>query len=70
MVVQFNRTAITPVWIVLFGVLGLLWSSLSIPMGVLLLMVGLAGPVLMLILSSETSALARVVPRDRSQKAR
>jgi hypothetical protein len=56
----------------MFGLLGLLWSALSVAMGVLLVMVGLAGPVVMLILSSEPSVtLARVVPRVHgSQGAR
>jgi hypothetical protein len=73
MLVQFNRTAITHAWLIVFGLLAVLWSSLSVPMGVLLLMAGLAGPVVMLILSSEISAtLARVVPRrvDGSPSAR
>ena len=72
MFVQFNRTAIIPIWLVVFGLLALLWSPLSVPMGVLLFMVGLAGPVVMLILSKETSAtLASAAPRvDGSQRAR
>jgi hypothetical protein len=72
MFVQFNTTTITPVWILVFGLLALLSSPLSVAMGVLLLMVGLAGPVVMLILSSKTSVtLARAVPRvDGSQSAR
>jgi hypothetical protein len=70
MFVQFNRTTITAVWILVFGLLGLLWSALSVAMGVLLVMVVLAGPVVMLILSSEPSVtLARVVPRVYGSQA-
>jgi hypothetical protein len=72
MFVHVNGTAIIRVWLVVFGLLALLWSPLSVPMGVLLTMVGLAGPVVMLILSKEAPAmLAPVVPRvDGSQRAR
>jgi hypothetical protein len=70
MFVPFNRTAITRVWLLVFGLLAVLWSPLSVAMGVLLLMVGLAGPVVMLILSSEPSVtLARVVPRVYGSQA-
>ena len=60
MLVQFNRTAIIPVWLVVFGLITLLWSPLSVAMGVLLLLVGLAGPLAMLILWKERSP---AVPR-------
>jgi hypothetical protein len=64
MFVPFNRTTITPVWLIAFALLALLWSPMSAAMGVLLLTVGVAGPVVMLILSREPSpCVARAVPR-------
>jgi hypothetical protein len=65
MFVPINPTTITPVWLVVFGLLVLLWSPLSVAMGALLLMVGLAGPLTMLILWSDPTptgapAVARV----------
>jgi hypothetical protein len=64
MFVQFNRTTITPVWVIAFGLLALLWSPMSVAMGVLLLTVGVAGPVVTLYLWREPSPrVARAVPR-------
>ena len=64
MFVPFNRTTITPVWVIAFGLLALLWSPMSVAMGVLLLTVGVAGPVVMLNLWREPSPrVARAVPR-------
>lgn len=63
MFVQINRTTIIPLWLVVFVLLGLLWSTLSVAMGVLLLQVGLAGPAVMLILGSDPSlTVARAAP--------
>jgi ACR3 family arsenite efflux pump ArsB len=58
MFVQFNRTAITPLWLVVFGLLALLWSPPSVAMAVLLLLVGLAGPAAMLIVWKQASPAA------------
>jgi CHASE2 domain-containing sensor protein len=58
MFVQFNRTAITPLWLVVFGLLALLWSPPSVAMAVLLLLVGLAGPAAMLIVWKQPSPAA------------
>src|SRR6476660_1361683 len=55
MFVQFNRTTMTPLWLVVFGLLALLWSPLSAATGVLLFLVGFAGPAVMLILWSDRS---------------
>lgn len=64
MFVPINPTTITPVWLVVFGLLVLLWSPLSVAMGALLLMVGLAGPLTMLILWSDpTATVAPAVAR-------
>lgn len=52
MFVHFHRTVIAPVWLVVFGLLAVLWSPPSVAMGVVLLLVGLAGPAVMLILWS------------------
>jgi hypothetical protein len=63
MFVHFSRTVIIPVWLVTFGLIALLWSPMSVAMGVLLLLVGLAGPAAMLILWKEPSpAFPRVGP--------
>ncbi len=60
----FNRTTITPVWVIAFGLLVLLWSPMSVAMGMLPLTVGVAGPVVMLILWREPSPrVARAGPR-------
>ena len=64
MFVPFNRTTITPFWLIAFALLALLWSPMSVPMGVLLLTVGVTGSVVMLILSREPSPrVARAVTR-------
>ena len=63
MFVHFNRTVIAPVWLVVFGLLALLWSPLSVAMGVVLLLVGLAGPAVMILtLWSDPVKVARAVP--------
>jgi hypothetical protein len=50
MFVHFHRTVIAPVWLVVFGLLALPVVTPSVAMGVVLLLVGLAGPAVMLIL--------------------
>jgi len=50
MFVHAYRTVIAPVWLIVFGLLALLWSPPSVAMGAALLVVGLAGPAAMLIL--------------------
>jgi hypothetical protein len=64
MFVHFNRTVIAPVWLVVFGLLALLWSPLSVAMGVVLLLVGLAGPAVMILTlwSDPSVKVARAVP--------
>jgi len=64
MFVPFNRTAITAVWFVAFGLIALLWSPPSVAMGVFLFLVGLGGPAAMLFLWNEPSpTVAHAVPR-------
>jgi hypothetical protein len=71
MFVQFNRTTISPLWLVVFGLLALLWSPLSVAMGVLLFLVGFAGPAVMLILwSGRSVTVAHEVPRVDGSKER
>ena len=48
MFIRFSRTAIAPVWLVVFGLAALVWSPMTVGMGALLLVVGLAGPALLL----------------------
>jgi hypothetical protein len=70
MFVLFNRTTITPVWVIAFGLLALLWSPMSVAMGVLLLTVGVAGPVVTLNLwRGPSPRAARAVPRRRIVRA-
>ena len=71
MFVQFTRTTITPLWLVVFGLLALLWSPLSVAMGVLLFLVGFAVPAVMLILWNDRSlTVARDAPRVDGSKER
>lgn len=49
MFVRFARTAIAPVWLIVFGLLALMWSPLTAAMGALLLLVGLAGSAALLL---------------------
>jgi hypothetical protein len=42
--VRVTRKAIVPVWFVVFGLVVLVWSPLTVAMGALLLLVGLAAP--------------------------
>lgn len=44
MFVRVTRTAIAPLWLVVFGLVALVWSPLTVAMGALLLLVGLAAP--------------------------
>jgi predicted RND superfamily exporter protein len=48
-----SRKAIIPMWLVLFGLLALLWSPLTVVTGVVLLTVGVVGSATMLILWKE-----------------
>jgi hypothetical protein len=43
MFVRVARMAIGPVWLIAFALVVLVWSPLTVGMGLLLLMVGLAG---------------------------
>jgi hypothetical protein len=72
MFVHFNRTTIPSLWLLIFGLLALLWSPLSVAMGVLLLMVGISGPAAMLILwGRRPVTVALAAPRvEASQRAR
>lgn len=47
---RFSRTAIVPLWLVVFGLVALTWSPLTVATGVLLFVVGIAGPAAMLVL--------------------
>jgi hypothetical protein len=44
MFVRFTRTAIVPIWLLGFGLVALVWAPLTVAMGALLLLVGVAGP--------------------------
>jgi hypothetical protein len=57
----FNRTVIIPVWLVLFALFGLSAWPMPVGMGVLLLIVGIAVPVIILILRNETPATSAAV---------
>lgn len=46
----FTRTTVAPLWLVVFALIALLWSPMTVAMGVLLLLIALAGPAAMLIL--------------------
>ena len=43
MFLRVARMAVVPVWLIAFALVVLVWSPLSVAMGVLLLLVGLAG---------------------------
>ena len=43
MFVRFTRSAIVPLWLIVFGLAALMWSPMTVAMGSLLLLVGLAG---------------------------
>lgn len=60
----FNRTAIIPVWIVVFGLLALFWSPLTVTTGVLLLIGAVAVPTIMLVVWKERSPIT--VPAGES----
>lgn len=47
---RLSPTVIAPVWLLLFGVLVLLWSPLTLLMGALLLLIAFAGPAAMFLL--------------------
>ena len=48
MFVRISRTAIIPLWLVVFGLAALVWSPMTVGVGVLLLLVAIAVPVAML----------------------
>jgi hypothetical protein len=50
MATLYNRTAIVPVWLGLFGLLALFWSPITVVTGALLLTVGVVGAATMVIL--------------------
>jgi hypothetical protein len=43
MFIRVARMAVAPVWLIAFALVVLVWSPLTVAMGVLLLLVGLAG---------------------------
>lgn len=51
----FSRTAIIPVWLVVFGLFTLFGSPMTFGTGVLLLIVGVVAPAIVLILWKEPS---------------
>ena len=64
MFVHSYRPVVALAWLLIFGLLALLWSPPTVAMGVVLLLVGLAAPVLMLIEWSDgTLTVARETPR-------
>ena len=64
MFIHFPRTVIAPVWLVVFGLLALVWAPPSVAMTAILLLVGLAGPAAMLILWRDAPLTAAcAVPR-------
>ena len=65
MFVHSHSPVIAAVWLLICGLLALLWSPLSVAMGVTLLLVGLAGPAVLLI---EWSDRSPTVPRALSKR--
>ena len=64
MFVHCHSPIITVVWLLICGLLALLWSPLSVALGVGLLLGGRAGPAVLLIeLSDRSPTVARAVPR-------
>jgi hypothetical protein len=43
--IRFTRSAIVPMWLIVFGLAALMWSPLTVAMGVCLLLAALAGSV-------------------------
>jgi hypothetical protein len=43
MFVRFARSAIVPLWLIVFGLAALMWSPMTVAMGSFLLLAGLAG---------------------------
>jgi hypothetical protein len=64
MSILFNRTAIIPVWIVVFGLLALFWSPLTTTTGVLLLIGAVVAPAIMLVVWKERSPTVAEVLHD------
>jgi hypothetical protein len=59
----FSRTAVIPVWFVVFALFALSAWPMPLAMGVLLLIVGIAVPVIILILRNDAPAtVAAVLP--------
>ena len=43
MLVRFARSAVVPLWLIVFGLAALMWSPLTVAMGTVLLLAALAG---------------------------